>query len=286
MTRPLLHSALERLGRVEALDPAVEKVSKLVRDAFPSGQLKDALSGTYAGHAIHPVLTDVPVGTWTSSGLLDALGGRGADAASERLIAVGILAALPTAASGLLDWSDSTVGDREVGRVGLIHAVANTAALALYGASLVARRGGRRRAGKALGAAGLAALSGGGLLGGHLSYSEGVGVRQTAFDDAPAEWSDVGAESELEDDSPLRAQVASTPVMVVRHGGEIFALDARCCHRGGPLDEGEISNGCVTCPLHATVFKLADGSVVHGPAAYPQPAYSVRVRDGRIEVRG
>ena len=71
------------------------------------------------------------------------------------------------------------------------------------------------------------------------------------------------------------------PIMVVRDGGEIRALADRCSHRGGPLSDGEISDGCVTCPWHGSVFRLADGSVERGPAAYPQPALDTRVTTAR-----
>jgi nitrite reductase/ring-hydroxylating ferredoxin subunit len=73
--------------------------------------------------------------------------------------------------------------------------------------------------------------------------------------------------------------------MLLRQGGEIFALSDRCAHRGGPLHEGTIEDGCVTCPWHASVFRLRDGSLERGPSAYPQPAWETRERDGRIEVR-
>jgi nitrite reductase/ring-hydroxylating ferredoxin subunit len=73
-------------------------------------------------------------------------------------------------------------------------------------------------------------------------------------------------------------------VLVARVSGEIHAISNRCSHRGGPLDEGELADGCVTCPWHGSVFRLADGSVERGPAAYPQPAWRVRVRDGVIEL--
>ena len=56
-------------------------------------------------------------------------------------------------------------------------------------------------------------------------------------------------------------------------------------HRGGSLADGELVGECVRCPLHASRFRLEDGSVEQGPAAYPQPALEARVRDGSIEVR-
>ena len=70
-----------------------------------------------------------------------------------------------------------------------------------------------------------------------------------------------------------------------RHEGEVYAISDRCSHRCGPLHEGELHDGCVTCPLQGSVFKLEDGSVVQGPAAYPQPRWEARVRDGMIEIK-
>ena len=54
---------------------------------------------------------------------------------------------------------------------------------------------------------------------------------------------------------------------------------------GSDSRHGEIADGTVTCPWHDSVFALRDGALVHGPAAYPQPAWDVRVRSGRVEVR-
>ena len=65
----------------------------------------------------------------------------------------------------------------------------------------------------------------------------------------------------------------------------MHALEDRCAHRGGSLADGELKGECVVCPLHASEFRLEDGSVERGPSAYPQPVLDVRVTDGRIEVR-
>jgi nitrite reductase/ring-hydroxylating ferredoxin subunit len=75
------------------------------------------------------------------------------------------------------------------------------------------------------------------------------------------------------------------PVMLVRDRGDVHALSDRCAHRGGPLHEGEIADGCVRCPLHGSTFRLRDGSVIQGPSPYPQPVWETRLREGRIEVR-
>lgn len=286
MTRsPAVHDAIDTLARQEPLDEPAKAIGKAVRDAVPRGPVKDALSGTWLGHALHPLLTDLPIGTWTSALLLDWLGGRGGRQAADRLIAIGLAATVPTAATGLTEWADSEVGNDEVRRVGLVHAAANTGAAVLFGASLAARRRGARGAGKLLALGGGLALAAGGQLGGHLSYAEGIGVDQTTFEEPPDEWTPALRESDLPAGEARYAEVGGVGVLVARAGGNVYAISNRCTHRGGALDEGEIADGCVTCPLHGSRFRLADGSVDRGPAAYPQPAWQVRVRDGVIELK-
>jgi nitrite reductase/ring-hydroxylating ferredoxin subunit/uncharacterized membrane protein len=279
------HRAVERLEDATALDAPAEAIAKAVRDALPGGPVKDALSGTWLGHALHPVLTDVPIGTWTSALLLDWLGGRPARPAADRLIGIGLMAALPTVAAGASDWADSTVGNAAVRRVGLVHATGNGLASTLFAASWVARRRGARAHGRLLALAAGAAMATGAFLGGHLSLVRGIGVDETAFDAPPHEWTDVLAEGELAEGRPRAVRVDGIDVMVVRDRGEVRALTDRCAHRGGPLHEGEVRDGCVTCPWHGSTFDLRDGSLVRGPSAYPQPAWEAQVREGRIELR-
>jgi nitrite reductase/ring-hydroxylating ferredoxin subunit len=283
--RPVLHRLAEEVARARALDGPAEAVAGAVRTAIPKGPIKDALSGTWLGHTAHPLFTDLPIGTWTASALLDVLGGRDSRPAAQRLVAIGVLAAAPTAATGLNDWADTTPASDGVRRLGAVHAVANVAALALYGASWTARRHGRHRRGAALGLAGLGALTVGGHLGGHLSYSRAVGVDQTALETGPAEWTVVFDDAALPDGQLRAARVHDRTILLARVDGQVRALADRCAHRGGALHEGRIVDGCVECPLHGSRFRLDDGSVERGPSAYPQPRYEVRVRDGRIAVR-
>jgi nitrite reductase/ring-hydroxylating ferredoxin subunit len=79
--------------------------------------------------------------------------------------------------------------------------------------------------------------------------------------------------------------VDGVAILVARRGGRVHALSNTCVHRGGSLADGELTGDCVKCPLHGSVYRLEDGSVEQGPAAYPQPALEARVRDGAIEVR-
>src|SRR6187455_2868937 len=124
-----VHAAVARVEQDTRLDAPSRTVRQAVKRAVPAGPLKDFLSGTWLGHPLHPMLTDLPIGFWTSSFMLDLLGGRHSRAASTRLVAWGVLSALPTAASGAADWGDTTGPDR---RIGLVHAAANSTALACY----------------------------------------------------------------------------------------------------------------------------------------------------------
>jgi nitrite reductase/ring-hydroxylating ferredoxin subunit/uncharacterized membrane protein len=283
--RPRSYEAVETLERIEALDAPGEAISKWIRGVIPKGPVKDALSGTWLGHALHPLATDLPIGLWTSAVVLDWLGGRGSERAADRLVGLGIAAAVPAAATGASDWGDSTVGDPRVQRVGLVHATANLTATTLFSTSLAARRGGARGRGKLLALAGVSALTLGGLLGGHLSFARGIGVDHTIFEAPEDDWTDVLSETELADRQPRVVDAGGVRVLLVREGDEVFALSERCVHRGGPLHEGELQDGCVVCPWHGSTFRLRDGSVERGPAAYPQPAWDVRVDGGRVRVR-
>jgi nitrite reductase/ring-hydroxylating ferredoxin subunit len=187
--------------------------------------------------------------------------------------------------SGASDWADSTVGNPAIQRVGVVHAAANVVATTLFAGSLAARRSGARGRGKLLGLAGAAVLTAGGHLGGHLSLAEGIGVDQTAFEQPEDEWKDALDDAELAEAQPQVVDVDGVPVMLVRQHGEVFALSNRCSHRGGPLDEGDLEDGCVVCPWHGSAFRLSDGSLERGPSAYPQPAWETRVEGGRIRVR-
>lgn len=282
---PALHAAASRIGELEALDAPAQKLGETVRKILGPGRLKDALSGTFLGHALHPLLTDLPIGTWTSASILDLAGGEDSEKAAQRLIGAGILAAVPTAVTGYSDWADTEMASDSARRVGLVHAAANVTALSLYTASYLARRRGHHGRGVALGLVASGALGVGGHLGGHLAYVEGVGVAQTTFEEGPFEWTATLPVSELPEGETACAEAGGVAVLLARQGGRIYALSNNCTHRGGPLHEGELSDGCITCPWHESRFRLSDGSVVQGPATSPQPAFETRVSDGRIEVR-
>lgn len=275
-------AAVGRIEQASALDRVADPLTAAVRNALPAGALKDGLSGTWLGHTLHPLLTDLPIGAWTSSLMLDAVGGPRSRTAADRLIAIGIVAALPTAATGVADWGDTRPKER---RVGLVHAAANTTALALFSGSLLARRRGRRARGIGLSLAGAGALGVGGYLGGHLVLARGLGVDRTAFASPPDDWTDATAENEVSEGRLVHATVNGVDAVLTRHQGEVVALADRCTHRGAPLHEGKLRDGAIICPWHQSIFRLADGSIVQGPATRPEPCFEVRVRAGRVELR-
>jgi nitrite reductase/ring-hydroxylating ferredoxin subunit/uncharacterized membrane protein len=278
----LLERAMKRLERAEGLDEPAEKLVKVVGPATRPRVVKNALSGTWLGHRLHPLMVPLPIGFWTGALLFDLIATRRARWAADTLVGAGIVAAVPTAAAGLSDWADAEPDGR---RVGLVHASCNTLALLCYSSSLVARLLGRRKAGVGLGLAGATAISVGGYLGGHLSYVQAVGVEKKRFAGGPSSWTPVLDAADLGEGAPRVVRTGDTEVLLYRDGTGLHALWASCTHECGPLAEGRFADGNVICPWHGSTFRLADGKVVRGPAASSQPVFETRVTDGKVEVR-
>jgi len=274
---------IDAVGHNDALEAPAEGLATLVRPTFESRAIKNALSGVWLGHRLHPMLTDAVIGTWASAGLLDLLGDDGDAAAARRLVGAGVAASLPTALAGLSDYSDLYDHGR---RVAFVHAMAADVAAVLQIASLVARRAGRARTGRLLSLVALGTVGAAGYLGGHLSQVLGIGVDHTAFDEGPKDWEDTGVAVSDVTTTPQVVIAGEHQVLLVRVDGRPVALANRCSHAGWPIDEGEVADGCITCPYHGSVFRLADGAVVRGPAASPQLRYDIRERDGRVQLRG
>jgi uncharacterized membrane protein len=169
---PLL-AATDRLERCSALDVAGAPLLKIVRGAISDSAVRAVVSGRWLGHALHPLLTDLPIGLWTSSLILDTVGGDSAEDAADLLLSLGLAAVGPTAVTGWSDWSETTVQQR---RVGMIHAATNIASAGIFATSILRRRQGRRRSGKLLSLAGAGGMAVGAYLGGHLSYARAVGT--------------------------------------------------------------------------------------------------------------
>jgi nitrite reductase/ring-hydroxylating ferredoxin subunit/uncharacterized membrane protein len=267
-----------RIERAEQLDDASDVLAAVADKVFANRRVTEIASGTPIGHPVHPLLVTIPLGAWTSSMLFDLTGDK---EAADGLIGIGLASAVPAALTGWNDWRHTSGAEQ---RVGLVHAILNGVAGATYGLSLLARRTGRRNTGIVLSILGGSVLTASGWLGGHLAYALGVGVDTTAFQHAEPEWTWIADVADIAAGVLSEAELGGVPLVLARNGNDIVALADRCTHRGGPLHEGQLADGCIVCPWHGSTFAL-DGTVAGGPATRPVPAYEVRITDGQVYAR-
>jgi nitrite reductase/ring-hydroxylating ferredoxin subunit len=197
-------------------------------------------------------------------------------------VLAGLAASVPAALAGIADWSEQ---HEQQMRVGIVHALANAAAIALYAASVTVPA--RRAAGLRL--AGLATAAAGGFLGGHIAYRQSAGANQAEPVPHLVEpgWHDLmplAELSELADHKPVRRMLSDIPVVVVRDRDGVHVLADRCSHLSGPLSGGDCHDGQLACPWHGSTFRMADGAVARGPATAPQPVFRTRVAEGTLQV--
>lgn len=101
---------------------------------------------------------------------------------------------------------------------------------------------------------------------------------------AEGEWERVGRPDEIAEGTAKVVRLGSGErVAVFRHEGRLAALSNACAHQNGPLGEGRILDGCVTCPWHGFQYRLEDG---RSPAPFTEtvPTYRLALRDGVIWV--
>ena len=274
---------------VKPLDPVSNAIQSRIRSALanaPDG-VRDAVDGTLLGVPLHPALTDVPIGSWTAAVALDAVESAAPSPAlrkaADGALAVGVLGALPAAATGLADWRDLHGTSR---RIGTAHALLNTTGLALNVTSLALRTAGRRNAARALSGIAFLTSAFAAHLGGQLSFGLGIRVNRTAWEAPRREFTPVLAADELVGTELRKVDVDGVSVLLTRaESGELCALSSTCTHLGGPLADGSREGDIVICPWHGSRFDLKSGDVVGGPAVFPQPRYETRVHAGKIEVR-
>ena len=173
---------VRRIEGSDALDGPRAALGGVADRLVSSHRVDGALRGEWLGHALHPLLTDFPLGSWTSTTLLDLFGGRRSRPAAAGLLAFGVATALPTAAAGVAEWRASPA---EAQRVGVVHAAVNGTALALYVTSLVARARRRQALAVATSVAGGVVATLGGYLGGHLSLVRKIGTADPRFGVGP-----------------------------------------------------------------------------------------------------
>lgn len=266
--------------------PLSEAVRAMFTNAGAAGQTaKNALHGVWLGHPLHPVLTDVPLGAWTTALALDvqeaATGDRAYGRAADFAIGVGLVSAVGAAVTGLNDWSETQGRSR---RLGLLHGLMNLTATAVVATSYALRRNGSRSAGRAGTLAGYGLAVAAAYLGGNLVYRERIGVTHAAIAE-PEEFTPVLESAALPDNSMRKATIDDASFLLVRQRQRVCALAHPCAHLGGPLSEGTLKDGSVVCPWHGSEFALDDGRVMNGPATETQPCFAVREQAGKVEVR-
>ena len=272
------------------LEPIADRLQPAIAAALdgPIGpKIARILHGSWLGHPLHVVLTDVPLGSWTAAAVFDLLettsGNRALRRGADTAITFGLVGAAASAITGLADWSK--IGGGEPRRIGLAHGLLNATATACYLTSLCLRRNQSRRAGRQFAFLGLIVSTVAAYLGGHLVYKKKLGVDHTADQSAPENFVPVLAEASLADNELKRVNAEGMPVLLVRRGQRIYAIAETCSHLGGPLSEGKLEDNSVRCPWHGSCFSLEDGRVIEGPAVHAQPVLEARIRDGQIEVR-
>lgn len=157
---------LAALEEARSLDAAVDRAGPLASRLMVHRRVRAFIRGDTTGIPLHVILTDAPFGTWWSAVFLDLFNDEDSRRSAKRLVAAGVVSAVPTALSGWATWSGK---DRAIKRAGIVHAAANAAATGVYLASWAARARGRHQLGIRLARAGAVLLLVSGFLGGHLS---------------------------------------------------------------------------------------------------------------------
>jgi nitrite reductase/ring-hydroxylating ferredoxin subunit/uncharacterized membrane protein len=284
----LTDRAVDRLAKNETMAELAGVVQPVVQQIMTAlgKPTTDLLHGTPLGHPLHPAIVDVPVGAWSTLFVFDlielARGPENVAGAADTALLFGIASGLAAASSGWADWSDTKDEPRTLG---MLHAVLNGAAVLVYGASFGLRKAGARKTGIALSMLAYGVAGAASYLGGELSLGYNLGAKHAAIPiDPPQGYVVVMPEADLAPETLTRVDFGGIPVLLRRTVDRIDAVGAVCTHRGAPLDEGALEGDCVRCPWHGALYRLADGSVLEGPASFPLPRFTARITNGNVEV--
>ena len=273
---------------LEPLADVLQKLPALIYRGRAGLAVKTFFNGSWLGHPLHPVLTDIPLGTWTLAVIFDLIylfGNRSsvARSAAEITITVGIVAALGAFVTGYTDWGDTFERER---RVGLTHGLLNTLAILLYLISLVLRL-----TSPGQGVAIVVSWIGYGIvltaafIGGELVFNIGYAVNHHAWQSPPTAWTPAIPVRDLAEGKLQKIDASGAPVLLLKRGDRIVAISETCSHAGGPLSEGTLEGNVVICPWHGSHFDVSSGAVRSGPATVPAVRYDVRIVSGQVEVR-
>src|SRR5258708_5829485 len=209
---------------MERLADATQNLVNAVLGAKRQGRhlVKSLLNGTWLGHPLHPLLTDLAVGGAVLSATLDIAWlafpttRAWAPRAAEVTLIAAALGMIGSFLSGWVDWSDTYGAERSTG---FLHGLLNTGVLVLYGLSAVLRL--QVSTGESVPAAvldfvGFTVLTVTAYLGGHLVFKFGTNVNHTAWEHGAEDYESVGSLDQIEDGKLTRLVVGGVPVVVLR----------------------------------------------------------------------
>jgi nitrite reductase/ring-hydroxylating ferredoxin subunit/uncharacterized membrane protein len=285
---------LERMARpLRGLSNGIASATDAVYRPLgkPGKLLQDLLNGSWLGHSVHAVLVDIVIGGATMALFLDILrvffGVDDLDIAATWVLGLTWLSALGAILSGLTDYKDTNPNSAERDVAG-VHGLTNIAATLFFTVSFIQRLNSDHDGAFWVLLIGYLVVSVGGYIGGHIVFKYGYMVDHNAFSRGKRakEFTSVAAVADVPESTPSKVMFGTTAVMLVRRGDVVHALKETCAHAGGPLSEGKLEGDTITCPWHFSVFRIADGSVVHGPASSRQVSYRARVNEGQVELQG
>jgi nitrite reductase/ring-hydroxylating ferredoxin subunit/uncharacterized membrane protein len=250
----------------------------------PIRPIQNFLNGTWLGHPVHAVVTDVPIGALTVSIVADLLSQH---VVADVAMVIGVLGMVAAAVTGLADYAevDGTARYRAT-----VHGSLMVVALLLYLVSLGIRSGNPpdRLPAVIIAFVAYLLLALGAAIGGDLVFLIGTHVDRHAWRGFGTKWValDLGGLPDIPEGGPTKLRAGINDLAVVRNGDQILAVHAQCAHAGGPLADGALVDGQIECPWHGSRYRLANGHVSRGPSVYDQPAYDVRrAESGGWEVR-
>ncbi|MBV8196140.1 MAG: Rieske 2Fe-2S domain-containing protein [Candidatus Dormibacteraeota bacterium] len=287
---------IERVVRRQSwLEPLSDFTQKLASGTYkvlgPMGPpLRNFMHGTWIlRHPLHPALTDIPIGAWTVGVVADYVAhftARIPESAGDIALTIGLVVSLLTLGTGYTDFIDTFALER---RFGCAHGMLMSTVVLVYASSFFLRWFGSESLhplAVGLSTGGYALVLLGSWIGGHVVFGIGYNVNRSAFiESGPEDWTAAGSASAVPGEGMILVEVGGMKVMLARDQGKICALSDICTHAGGPLHEGTLSNGVVTCPWHASRFRVRDGHTLGGPATMDLPQLLVRETDGQVQVK-
>lgn len=274
------------IGKISAF---LDKLMQACLGASAMRPLKIFLNGTWIGHPLHPMLTDIPIGAWTLTIILDLVallfGLPQLGLASSITAATGVAGALAAAIAGFADWMDVDPPEKAIGA---FHATVNVSATILFLIFFFMRWGRDWQPGWStfvIALAGYLLVTIGGYLGGALVFYKGVMINRNAYRSGPGDFRPAAETHELAEGQMKRVLVEEQPVVLLRLNGTIHAFGAVCSHYGAPLNEGKVVQNTIECPWHASRFALEDGRVVQGPACAGVPVYDCTIVNDQVQIK-